>query len=51
MELLMPTGEKTEKIGTLLTDVSHVSQTDKNMDLETLKQIDGKPDKFLETEK
>ena len=45
MELFMPTGKKTEKEGTLLSDVS---RSIKNTDLETLKQTDGKIDTLLE---
>lgn len=44
MELLMPTGEKTEKEGTLLTDESRM---EKKSDSETLEQIDGKLDLLL----
>lgn len=44
MELLMPTGKKTEKKGTLLTDAS---QPEKKTDSEMLEQIDGKLDLLL----
>lgn len=44
MELLMPMGEKTEKTGTLLTDVS---QPEKKSDSKTLEQIDEKLDLLL----
>lgn len=44
MELLMPTGEKTEKTGTLLTDAS---QIEKKSNSEMLEQIDGKLDLLL----
>lgn len=44
MELLMPTGEKTEKTGTLLTDAS---QIEKKLNSEMLEQIDGKLDLLL----
>ena len=44
MELLMPTGEKTEKAGTLLTDAS---QPEKKSNSEMLEQIDGKLDLLL----
>lgn len=44
MELLMPTGEKTEKAGTLLTDTS---QPEKKTDSEMLERIDGKLDLLL----
>lgn len=48
VELLMPKGEKIEKEGTLLMDVS---QQEKNLDLEILEQIDGKLDLLLGAEK
>lgn len=48
MELLMPEGKKTEKEGTLLTDVS---QTEKKTDLKMLEQINGKLDLLLENGK
>ena len=44
MELLMPTGKKTEKDGTLMQDVS---QPEKKTDSEMLEQIDGKLDLLL----
>lgn len=44
MKELMPTGKKTEKIGTLLTNVS---MPEKKTDSEMLEQIDGKLDLLL----
>lgn len=44
MELLMTEGKRTEKEGTLLTDVS---QTEKKSNSEMLEQIDGKLDLLL----
>ncbi len=48
MELLMPTGEKTKKNGTLLQDVS---QPEKKIDSEILEQIDRKLDLLLTARK
>lgn len=44
MELLMPTGEKTEKAGTLMEEST---QQEKKTDSEMLEQIDGKLDLLL----
>lgn len=44
MELLMPTGNKTEKSGTLLTDTL---QPEKKTDQEMLEQINQKLDLLL----
>ncbi len=44
MKLLIQTGEKTEKGGTLLRDVS---QPEKKTDAEMLEQVNGKPDLLL----
>lgn len=44
MELLMPTGEKTEKNGTLMTDAK---KQEKMSDSELLQQIDGKLDTLI----
>lgn len=48
MEELMPTGQKTEKTGTLLTNVS---KPEKKTDSEMLEQIDGKLDLLLAARK
>ena len=48
MELFMPTGEKTERAGTLLADAS---KSKKKTDPEMLEQIDRKLDLLLEDRK